>query len=117
MPIRPARVTGAVAFATPTETLTADAVAAEIGRYGQKIHPATRTFQALRIAVNHETEILEQFIVDSIDRIRRQDITHDLARESGFESVGALLKIAKHGRGQNIYLIRFHYLAPGAWYY
>ena len=56
-------------------------------------------------------------VVDSIERIRRKDITHDLARESGFENVGALLKIAKHGRGQNIYLIRFHYLAPGAWYH
>jgi 16S rRNA (cytosine1402-N4)-methyltransferase len=32
-----------------------------------KIHPATRTFQALRIAVNRELEILEGFITDSID--------------------------------------------------
>jgi 16S rRNA (cytosine1402-N4)-methyltransferase len=32
-----------------------------------KIHPATRTFQALRIAVNHELEILEPFIADAID--------------------------------------------------
>ena len=55
-------------------------------------------------------------VVDSIEQIRRKDITYDLARESGFESVDALLKIAKHGRGQNIYLIRFHYLPPGAWY-
>jgi 16S rRNA (cytosine1402-N4)-methyltransferase len=35
-----------------------------------KIHPATRTFQALRIAVNRETEILEQFIVDAIDSLK-----------------------------------------------
>jgi 16S rRNA (cytosine1402-N4)-methyltransferase len=35
-----------------------------------KIHPATRTFQALRIAVNRELEILEQFIRDSIDLLK-----------------------------------------------
>jgi len=54
-------------------------------------------------------------VVDSIERITRRDITHDLARESGFDSVKALLAIAKHGRGSNVYLVRFHYLPPGAW--
>ena len=37
-----------------------------------KIHPATRTFQALRIAVNRELEILEQFIADSIDLLKKE---------------------------------------------
>ena len=53
--------------------------------------------------------------VDSIERIRRADITPDLARESGFPSVEALLKIAKHGSGQNVYLIRFRYVPAGGW--
>ncbi len=35
-----------------------------------KIHPATKTFQALRIAVNGELEILEKFIRDSIDVLK-----------------------------------------------
>lgn len=54
-------------------------------------------------------------VVDSIESIRLKDITYDLARESGFDSVKDLLEIAKHGRGKNVYLIRFHYLPPGAW--
>jgi hypothetical protein len=54
-------------------------------------------------------------VVDSIAPIRIKDITLDLARESGFESVKDLLSIAKHGSGDNVYLIRFHYLPPGAW--
>jgi 16S rRNA (cytosine1402-N4)-methyltransferase len=33
----------------------------------EKTHPATRTFQALRIAVNNELEILDAFIADSVD--------------------------------------------------
>jgi 16S rRNA (cytosine1402-N4)-methyltransferase len=37
-----------------------------------KIHPATRTFQALRIAVNRETEVLEQFVADSIDCLKTE---------------------------------------------
>ena len=32
-----------------------------------------------------------------------------------FASVAALLEIAKHGSGDNVYLIRFHYLPPGCW--
>jgi hypothetical protein len=54
-------------------------------------------------------------VVDSIERITRREITYDLARESGFQSVKDLLEIAKHGKGRNVYLIRFHYLPPGAW--
>ena len=54
-------------------------------------------------------------VVDSIEEIEMSDITHDLARESGFAGVDDLLQIARHGRGENVYLIRFHYLPPGGW--
>jgi hypothetical protein len=50
--------------------------------------------------------------VDSIETIGFPDITPELARESGFLGVLDLLKVAKHGRGENIYLIRFHYVRP-----
>ncbi len=56
-----------------------------------------------------------QIVVDSIVPIRLADITRDLARESGFDSAKDLLQMAKHGKGDNVYLIRFHYLRPGAW--
>lgn len=54
-------------------------------------------------------------VVDSIAPIKLSEITDDLARESGFENVDDLLGVARHGRGRNVYLIRFHYLPPGGW--
>jgi hypothetical protein len=54
-------------------------------------------------------------VVDSIAPMTVTDVTYDLARESGFDSVDDLLRIAKHGSGDKMYLIWFHYLPPGAW--
>ncbi len=53
-----------------------------------------------------------QIEVDSIEPIGFPDITPELARESGFLGVVDLLKVAKHGKGENIYLVRFHYVRP-----
>ena len=50
--------------------------------------------------------------VDSIQPIGLPDITPELARESGFLGVVDLLKVANHGRGRNIFLVRFHYVRP-----
>ena len=54
-------------------------------------------------------------VVDSIAPIALSAVTCDLARESGFGRVEELLQTAKHGRGENVYLVRFHYLPPGGW--
>ncbi len=51
-----------------TTTELADLVRmASGGRKWNQIHPATRTFQALRIAVNHELEGLGEFVESAID--------------------------------------------------
>src|SRR6266568_8752072 len=52
--------------------------------------------------------------IESITPIGFPDITPQLARESGFLGLIDLLKVAKHGKGENIYLIRFHYIPPRA---
>jgi hypothetical protein len=54
-------------------------------------------------------------VVDSVEPITLAEVTDDLARESGFQSVDDLLRTARHGSGQNVYLIRFRYLPPGGW--
>lgn len=50
--------------------------------------------------------------IDSIVPITLEQITSRLARECGFASVADLLKVARHGRGENVYLVEFHYIAP-----
>lgn len=52
--------------------------------------------------------------IDSIATITLEQITPRLARECGFAGVSDLLEVAKHGRGENVYLVDFHYIAPKA---
>src|SRR5271155_2041093 len=47
--------------------------------------------------------------VTSIREISLADVTPALARRSGFAGVVDLLKVAKHGPGENVYLIDFEY--------
>ena len=53
-----------------------------------------------------------EIVIDAITPIGFPDITPQLAKASGFLGVLDLLKVAKHGKGENIYLVRFHYLPP-----
>lgn len=45
--------------------------------------------------------------VTAIRQIELGDITPTLARRSGFSGVVDLLKVARHGPGENIYLVEF----------
>jgi hypothetical protein len=51
--------------------------------------------------------------VTSIREIDWYDITPDLARRSGFAGVVDLLKVAKHGPGERVFLVDFEYRAEG----
>jgi hypothetical protein len=84
-------------------------------RYG-KIQCSIRIWKYPHVKVGGRYPMDEgHIVVDSIEPITIKQVTHDLARESGFESVDDLLGVARHGSGDNVYLIRFHYLRPGAW--
>jgi hypothetical protein len=74
---------------------------------------SVRIWMSPRVRVGGRYRMEEGEIeVDSIEPIGFLDITPELARESGFLGVLDLLKVAKHGRGEKIYLIRFHYVRP-----
>jgi hypothetical protein len=48
--------------------------------------------------------------VTGIRQISMNDITPELARRSGFAGLVDLLKIAKHGSGEKVYLVDFVYI-------
>lgn len=48
-------------------------------------------------------------VVDRVREIRLDEITPALARRSGFASVVDLLKTARHGTGERVFVIDFHY--------
>src|ERR1700689_5700820 len=74
---------------------------------------SVRIWQRPHVKVGNRYPMEEGEIeVDSIEQIGFQEITPMLARESGFLGLIDLLKVAKHGKGENIYLVRFHYLPP-----
>ena len=47
--------------------------------------------------------------VTAIREISLADVTPALARETGFEGVVDLLKVAKHGPGERVFLVEFEY--------
>ncbi len=52
--------------------------------------------------------------VTRLRRIEISDITPTLARESGFDGVVDLLKTAKHGPGECVFLVEFEYQPDAA---
>jgi hypothetical protein len=71
-----------------------------------------RIWQSPRVKVGGRYALGSGFVeVTKIRRIALGDITPALARASGFAGIVDLLKIAKHGAGENVYLVDFQYEA------
>ena len=71
---------------------------------------SVRIWQSPRVKVGGRYALGDGAIeVTSIHQISLADITPALARRSGFAGVVDLLKTAKHGAGEKVYLIEFAY--------
>ncbi|MEM1091365.1 MAG: ASCH domain-containing protein [Pseudomonadota bacterium] len=80
-----------------------------------EITRTVRIWKSLRVKVGNRY-LLEpgHIVVDAVHSIELSDITPEIARETGFKGVVDLLKTAKHGTGDQVFLIDFHYVPPEA---
>ena len=70
-----------------------------------------RIWQRPRVRVGGKYQLGRGSIqVDRIQEMEFDGLTPALARRSGFASVVELLKVAKHGAGERVFLIEFHYI-------
>ena len=75
-----------------------------------EISCSVRIWKSPRVRVGNHYKLDEgSIVVDRIHQIELDDVTPSLARRSGFAGVADLLKVAKHGSGENVYLVEFHY--------
>ena len=75
-----------------------------------EIRCSVRIWQSARVKVGGLYRLGPGMIqVTSIREIGFADITPELARRSGFAGVIDLLKTAKHGSGERIFLVEFEY--------
>lgn len=81
-----------------------------------RIRCTVRVWTRLHVGVGGRYPMEEgHVVVDAIECLSADDVTDELARESGFADADALMATARHGSGTQRYLIRFHYLPPGGW--
>lgn len=80
---------------------------------GGEITTSIRIWKKPRVKVGNRYVLEEgHVVVDRLSEIDFDDITPGMARESGFSGVADLLKVAKHGSGERVYLVQFHYEGP-----
>lgn len=71
---------------------------------------SVRIWQSPRVKVGGRYRLGPGAIeVTALREIALSDITPELARRSGFAGVVDLLKVAKHGPGEKVYLVTFVY--------
>lgn len=69
-----------------------------------------RIWQQPRVKVGGRYSLVPgEVVVDSLREIVIDDITPSLAKRSGFDDVDDLLATAKHGSGECVFVVEFHY--------
>ena len=73
-----------------------------------EITTSVRIWLTPRVKVGGRYRLLDGFIeVTRLQEVDLDDVTEVMARDGGFESLEALMKTARHGRGERVFIVHF----------
>jgi hypothetical protein len=77
-----------------------------------EITTTVRIWKSLHVKVGGRYPLTPGHVeVTRVQHVDLADITEEIARTSGFADLDDLMKVAKHGPGESVYLIDFEYVA------
>ena len=80
-----------------------------------EVTTSIRIWRSPRVSVGKRYAMEGGWIeIDAVREISIEDISPEMARDSGFNGLIDLLKTAKHGAGTRVFLIGFHYVSAEA---
>lgn len=75
-----------------------------------EITKSVRIWQTPRVRIGGRYPLGPGHIeVTHLTEIDRSDVNDALARETGFDSLEALIGVAQHGRGERVFIVEFVY--------
>jgi len=80
-----------------------------------EITTSVRIWQRPQVKVGGRYPHLDGHIeITRMQEVDLDDITEAMARNGGFESLEALMKTARHGRGERVFIVDFVFVASGS---
>ena len=77
-----------------------------------EITTSVRIWQRPQVKVGGRYPHLDGHIeITRMQEVDLDDITEAMARDGGFESLEALMKTARHGRGERVFIVDFVFVA------
>lgn len=78
-----------------------------------EITTSVRIWQTPRVRIGGRYPLLDGFVeVTRLQEVDLDDVTEAIARAGGFESLDALMKTARHGRGERVFIVDFVFVGP-----
>jgi hypothetical protein len=77
-----------------------------------EITTSVRIWLTPRVKVGGRYRLLDGHVeVTRLQEVDPEGVSEIIARESGFESLDALMKTARHGRGERVFLVDFVFVS------